>query len=128
MVENARVDLVRNLGAVFNDVWEDEAIRGRFIAEPRTVLAEHGIELPATVKVEAELVDAVPDAQRRTLDDFVAAWDRMVEKGSVEVKVTASRPAGVTTTELADQQLEGVAGGNINPVGIFGAMFCFIVP
>jgi hypothetical protein len=128
VVENARVDLVRNLGGVFNDVWEDEAIRGRFIAEPRTVLAEHGIELPATVKVEAELVDAVPDAQRRTLDDFVAAWDRMVEKGSVEVKVTASRPAGVTTTELSDQQLEGVAGGNINPVGIFGAMFCFIVP
>ncbi|HEY1633770.1 MAG TPA: hypothetical protein VGF64_03350 [Acidimicrobiales bacterium] len=119
---------MRNLGAVFNDVWEDEAIRGRLIAEPRTVLAEHGIELPATVKVEAELVDAVPDAQRRTLDDFVAAWDRMVEKGSVEVKVTASRPAGVTTTELSDQQLEGVAGGNINPVGIFGAMFCFIVP
>jgi hypothetical protein len=106
VADNVRVELVRNLGAVYNDAWENEALRDRLIAEPRTVLAEHGIELPATVKVEASLVGDVSEAEL-TLDE----WDRMVNSGTVVLKTTASRPDGVTTTELSEEQLEGVAGG-----------------
>jgi hypothetical protein len=115
--EKARLDLVRNLGAVYNDAWEDEALKDRLIAEPGMVLAEHGIELPATVKVEAELVQAVPDGPRVRLDDFFAEWDRMVERGTVALKVPASRPAGVTITEFSDEELERVSGGIAVPPG-----------
>jgi len=107
VAENARVDLVRNLGAVYNDAWDDASVRDRLIAEPRTVLAEHGVELPGTVKVEAKLVNNISDAEL-SLDE----WDRMVSSGSVVLKTTASRPDGATTTtELSEEQLEGVAGG-----------------
>jgi hypothetical protein len=100
------LDLVRNLGSVYNDVWEDEAVRDRLMADPRTVLVEHGIELPGTVKVEAKLVQDVSDAEL-SLDE----WDRMVDRGTVQLKVTPSRPDGVTTGEMSDEQLEAVAGG-----------------
>ena len=111
MEEKARLELIRNLGTVYNDAWDDEAVKDRLIAEPRTVLAEHGIQLPATVKVEAELVEAVPDAPMGMVDDFFAEWDRAVERGTLELKVPASRPGGITTTELSDDQLEGASGG-----------------
>ena len=118
MEEKARVELVRKLGSVYNDAWDDEALRDRLIAEPRAVLAEHGIQLPATVKIEAELLQAVPDAPQDaamdTFDDFVAEWDRMVERGTVDLAVPATRPAGVTRTELSDVDLETVSGGSGN--------------
>jgi hypothetical protein len=44
MEQNGRLEPVRNLGAVYNDAWDDEALRARLIAEPRPVLAEHGIQ------------------------------------------------------------------------------------
>jgi hypothetical protein len=100
------VELVRNLGAVYNDAWENEALMNRLVAEPRTVLAEHGIELPATVTVEAKVVADIGDAEL-SLDE----WDGMVDRGSVVLKTTASRPDGATTTELSEEQLEGIAGG-----------------
>jgi hypothetical protein len=106
VADSARVELVRNLGAVYNDAWENEALMNRLVAEPRTVLAEHGIELPATVTVEAKVVADIGDAEL-SLDE----WDGMVDRGSVVLKTTASRPDGATTTELSEEQLEGVAGG-----------------
>ena len=110
MADKDRLDLVRNLSAVYNECWGDEAGRNRLAAEPRAVLAEHGIQLPATVTVEAELVDDPPDAPQGTLDDFLAEWDSMVEQGTVELKVPA-RPAGVATRVLTDEELEGTSGG-----------------
>jgi hypothetical protein len=109
--EEARSDLVRKLGAVYNDAWDDEAMKDRLIAEPRTVLADHGIELPATVQVEAELLETGPNAPQGTLDEFFAAWNGMIERGTVELKVLASRPTGVSTRELSDEDLERVSGG-----------------
>jgi hypothetical protein len=73
--ENVRLDLKRRLRRVYNKAWVDEALRDRLIAEPRTVLVEHGITLPATVNVEAELAEAVPNAPRVRLRELLAAWD-----------------------------------------------------
>jgi len=118
VADNSRVELVRNLGAVYNDAWENEALMNRLVSEPRTVLAEHGIELPATVEVEAEPTDPAkeaPDAPRGTLADILARWDRMVEKGRVILIVPPSRPAGVGTRDLTDEDLERVSGGAGEP-------------
>ena len=114
MDESDRMDLLRNMGAVYNDVWDDEAVRDRFMSQPRAVLAEHGIELPAAVKVQTKLIEA-SDAPKGTKDDFFAEWDRMVQQGTLELKVTASRPAGITTTDLSDEQLDRVSGGSRDP-------------
>jgi hypothetical protein len=107
--ENVRLDLKRRLRRVYNKAWVDEALRDRLIAEPRTVLVEHGITLPATVNVEAELAEAVPNAPRVRLRELLAAWDDMIDQGTVKLKVPASPPAGAT--ELPDEELEGVSGG-----------------
>ena len=110
MDENVRLDLLRKLGAVYNDAWNDGAVMDRLNAEPRAVLAEHGIELPATVRVEIKPVEAA-EVFWGTSDEFFAEWDRMVDRGLVEVNLSRSRPAGLTTTELADEDLDRVSGG-----------------
>jgi hypothetical protein len=115
VVEQDRLDLIRSLRVVYNDAWDDEARRDRLIAEPRTVLAERGIRLPTTVEVEAELVE--PEPPRGTLDDFFAEWDRMVDSGTVKLKVPASRPDGVRTRELSDADLDRVSGGGLFDAG-----------
>jgi hypothetical protein len=40
-------------GEVIAEAWADPGFKARLIAEPRTVLAEHGVDLPANVEIRA---------------------------------------------------------------------------
>ena len=39
------------LAALFAACWKDEALKARFLADPKVVLAEHGLEVPDGVEV-----------------------------------------------------------------------------
>ena len=39
-------DKVNSLSDVFAACWKDEALKARFMADPKAVLAERGIEMP----------------------------------------------------------------------------------
>ena len=77
------------LAALFAACWKDEALKARFMADPKAVLAEHGIAVPDGINVN------------------------VVENTDNTVHITMpAAPAG--TGELSDEELSNVAGGLCN--------------
>ncbi|MEE2907123.1 MAG: NHLP leader peptide family RiPP precursor [Planctomycetota bacterium] len=74
------------LAQLFAACWKDEALKARFMSDPKAVLAEHGIDVPANIDVN------------------------VVENSDNTVHITIpAAPAG--DGELSVEQLAAVAGG-----------------
>ena len=74
------------LAALFAACWKDEALKARFMTDPKAVLAEHGIDVPDGIDVN------------------------VVENTDNTVHITMPQaPAG--DGELSDEELGNVAGG-----------------
>ena len=74
------------LASLFAACWKDEALKARFQSDPKAVLAEHGIAVPANMNVN------------------------VVENSDNTVHITMPQaPAG--DGELLDDELTNVAGG-----------------
>jgi len=72
------------LARLFAACWKDEALKARFMSDPKTVLTEHGIEFPDRIDV------------------------KVVENTEACVHITIpKRPPG----ELSDDDLLDAAGG-----------------
>ena len=74
------------LAALFAACWKDEALKARFMTDPKAVLAEHGIDVPANIDVN------------------------VVENSDNTVHITMP-PAPAGDGELSDEELGNVAGG-----------------
>ena len=70
-------------GKVVAKAWSEELFKRRFLADPKTVLKEHGIEVPGEVTIKV-----------------------MEDSGTTVHLVLPARPG-----ELSDAELEKVAGG-----------------
>ena len=74
------------LAALFAACWKDEALKARFMADPKAVLAEHGMDVPDGVDV------------------------KVVENSDNCVHITMpAAPAGAGG--LSDEELSNAAGG-----------------
>ena len=74
------------MAELFAACWKDEALKARFMSDPKAVLAEHGIDVPAGMSVN------------------------VVENTDNTVHITMPQaPAGAG--ELSDEELAGAAGG-----------------
>ena len=74
------------LAELFAACWKDEALKARFMADPKAVMAEHGMDVPANIDVN------------------------VVENTDNTVHITMPQaPAGAG--ELSDEELVNVAGG-----------------
>jgi hypothetical protein len=74
------------LAKLFAACWKDEALKARFMADPKAVLAEYGIDVPAKIDVN------------------------VVENSDNTVHITMPMaPAGAG--DLSDEELANVAGG-----------------
>ena len=74
------------LAELFAACWKDEALKARFMTDPKTVMAEHGIAVPADMNVN------------------------VVENSDNTVHITMPMaPAGAG--ELSDEELSNAAGG-----------------
>ena len=74
------------LAALFAACWKDEALKARFMADPKAVLAEYGMDVPANIDVN------------------------VVENSDNTVHITMPMaPDGAG--ELSDEELAGAAGG-----------------
>ena len=74
------------LAQVFAACWKDEELKARFMADPKAVLAEHGMDVPDGIDV------------------------KVVENSDNCVHITLpAAPAG--HSELSDQELSNAAGG-----------------
>mgnify|MGYP001294206277 FL=1 len=72
------------LARLFAACWKDEALKARFMADPRAVLAEHGMPVPDGVDV------------------------KVVENADDCVHITMPAPP---SGDLSDDELEKAAGG-----------------
>ena len=74
------------LAALFAACWKDDALKQRFMSDPKAVLAEHGIDVPANMNVN------------------------VVENSDNTVHITMpASPAGAA--DLSDEELSNAAGG-----------------
>ena len=74
------------LAQLFAACWKDEALKARFMADPKTVLAEYGMSVPEGMDI------------------------RVVENSGDCVHITLPRkPSG----DLSDEELESAAGGGV---------------
>jgi hypothetical protein len=81
------------LAELFAACWKDEALKARFMSDPKAVLAEHGLDVPANIGVN------------------------VVENSDKTVHITMPMaPEGAAG--LSDEELSGAAGGSA-----FEAMF-----
>ena len=74
------------LAALFAACWKDEALKARFMNDPKAVLAERGIDVPDNIDVN------------------------VVENSDNTVHITMPKAPG-GSTELSDEELAGAAGG-----------------
>jgi len=74
------------LAQLFASCWKDEALKARFMSDPKAVLKEHGLEFPDGIDVK--VVENAADCVHITLP---------------------AAPAG--SMELADDELSTAAGG-----------------
>src|SRR5262245_16541524 len=88
-------EYAKQYGQLVARAWGDEAFRARLLAEPAAALAEQGIAVPAGVEVRVH--EQTPTVVHLTLPP---------------------KP----TDELSDEQLDAVAGGELNTIGTAG---CF---
>ena len=74
------------LAQLFAACWKDEALKARFLSDPKAVLTEYGIDVPDGMAVN------------------------VVENSDNTVHITMPQaPSG--TGELSDEELAGAAGG-----------------
>ena len=79
----------KKLAALFAACWKDEALKARFLSDPKAVLAEYGIDVPDGIDVN------------------------VVENTDNTVHITMPMaPAGAG--ELSDEELTNAAGGKSN--------------
>ena len=87
------------LAALFAACWKDEALKARFLSDPKAVLAEHGIDVPDGIDVN------------------------VVENTDNTVHITMPMtPAGAG--ELSDEELANVAGGLGDSQNVAGTDYC----
>ena len=92
------------LAELFADCSKDEALKGRFMRDPKAVLSEHGIEVPADMNVN------------------------VIENTDSAVNITLpAAPGGAEG--LSDEDLASVAGGGdvSNPPNSISAHECHLV-
>ena len=77
------------LAKLFAACWKDEALKARFMTDPKAVLAEYGVDVPANMNVN------------------------VVENSDNTVHITMPQ-APSDSAGLSDEELKNVAGGSGN--------------
>lgn len=76
------------LARLFVACWKDEALKARFLSDPKAVLAEHGLEVPARIDV------------------------KVVENAENLVHITLPASPTGGRIDLSDDELSNAAGGS----------------
>ena len=82
------------LAQLFAACWKDEALKARFLADPKAVLAEHGIEAPAHINVK--VVENSDDTVHITLPRAPQGDDLSDEDLATAAGGTMCRPPAIT--------------------------------
>ena len=84
------------MAELFAACWKDEALKARFMSDPKAVLAEHGIDVPDNIDVN------------------------VVENSDNIVHITMPKAPG-GAMDLSDEEMAGAAGADNSYVPYGGA-------
>jgi hypothetical protein len=106
MNPGARAAFVAAYGRLVTSVWSDPEQELLLERDPRALMAQYGLMLPATVRIEVvrHVQDAEPD-----LDAQVAAWENAPASGHFALVVPATDADD--DVELAEHELDGIVAG-----------------
>ena len=90
------------LAQLFAACWKDEALKARFLSDPKAVLKEHGLDVPEGIDV------------------------KVVENADDCVHITLPAPPAASM-DLSDDELSNAAGGSGGYPG-FVSCFCSLSP
>ena len=82
-------ELRNTMAELFAACWKDEALKARFMSDPKAVLAEHGIDVPDGIDVN------------------------VVENSDNTVHITMPKAPG-GAMDLSDEELTRAAGGAVD--------------
>ncbi|WP_164416087.1 hypothetical protein [Streptomyces salinarius] len=103
-----RAEFVNAYTRVLISSWSDEAFAAKLSSEPRTALAESGLELPADAEIV--IVTEAPEGHEEgNLDVQVNLWEQGLATGRYEFHIPAS--PSVDAAELSEGDLSDVAAG-----------------
>ena len=104
MDASERSQFVGGYTKLLTNAWSDEAFMQRVKSDPKAVLDEVGLSVPAGATVDIRNTQG-----EGSLDEQVRLW----EEGQKSGKITLYVPdvPQIDTSELSESELEGVAGG-----------------
>jgi hypothetical protein len=105
MEATQRASFVRGYTKVLTNAWSDESFMARLTDAPSATLSEYGLDVGSAA---VEIVTAT--AGSASLDDQVELWEQGIASGAVKLYVPDVPQ--VETSELSDDQLDSVAGGD----------------
>ena len=96
-------------GNLLVQTWGDDELKARFLSHPEEVLREFGLDCGnATVELVSPLSEMVEEA---TPESQVQLWNEGLKTGKIRF-IYPENPPEEISSELAEAQLEAVAGGN----------------
>ena len=110
--ETERQNFIRAYTRLLVSSWSDDLYLQRLLASPRDVLAEAGLEIPASVVIRVERQAApvpVSSSSEEALNVQVNLWFMAEERGELVLYVPDATT--VTTEDLDQSDLAGVSGG-----------------
>ena len=96
-------------GNLLVQTWGDPELKARFLSHPEEVLREFGLDCGnATVELVSPFAEATEEC---TPESQVALWNEGLKTGKIRFVYPENPPEGMST-ELSEEQLEAVAGGD----------------
>ncbi len=105
MEARERANFVNSYSRFVAAVWTDDAAASRLASDPRAAVAEFGLEIPSSARVEV-VRDAEGDPN---LEAQVEKWEEGRRTGLYTLYVP--RQQTIQAGELSEADLEAVAGG-----------------
>jgi hypothetical protein len=104
MDASERSEFVKGYTKVLTNAWSDEGFKSQLKSNPKGVLAEYGLDVPADANVE--IVPA--QSGEGSLDDQVEIWEKGAETGTYRLYVP--EVPQVEAGELSEAELDAVSG------------------
>jgi hypothetical protein len=103
-----RTDFITSYTKLLLATWSDESLGDRLVDNPKEVLAQFGLNVPASAHIT--LVREIPaEHADPDVDVQVRLWQKGLESGEFEMHVPQTPQ--IDMEELSDAELEGVTGG-----------------
>jgi hypothetical protein len=111
----SKSDFLITYGKVVARSWEDKEYHDRLVEDPRAVLSEAGLTIPAGIDINVVEFSTTgtgggDTGGDNTPDALYGSWEKAAESGSFTLPLPTTPPEAGDVV-LYDEELESVAGG-----------------